>query len=123
MTHITTGNIFEDLGLKDSEELAARSDLLSEVNRLIRSSKLAQKDIAKVLGISPPKVSLLTTGKLSVFSTDTLMKYLTLLGCSIEIKLKSNVSLGRNIRKGHMTVRRNSLKLKGKRKSKVATSK
>lgn len=32
---VSTGNIFKDLDLKDAEELAARSDLLSELSHLI----------------------------------------------------------------------------------------
>ncbi|HSX11269.1 MAG TPA: helix-turn-helix transcriptional regulator [Chlamydiales bacterium] len=117
--HVTDGNVFEDLGLKDFEELTARSDLLSEVNRLILNSKLKQKEIAKILGITPPKVSMLTTGKLSAFSTDTLMKYLTLLGCSIEIKVNSKSSFTRNTRKGRMTVRRNNPRPRSRRKPKI----
>jgi predicted XRE-type DNA-binding protein len=108
--HVTEGNIFEDLGLKDSEGLTARSDLLSEINHLIRSSKLTQKEIAKMLGITPPKVSMLMTGKLSAFSADTLMKYLTLLGSTIEIKVNHKLAVTRHVKKGHMTVRKNNRK-------------
>jgi predicted XRE-type DNA-binding protein len=53
---ISTDNIFSDLELIDSEELRMRSDLLSEVVALIRNSRLVQKDIAKILGISIPQL-------------------------------------------------------------------
>jgi predicted XRE-type DNA-binding protein len=76
---VTTDNIFADLGLENSEELLARSELLSEVSRLIKISKLSQKEIARVLDISQPKVSRLVSGKLSAFSSDTLFHYLRLL--------------------------------------------
>lgn len=86
--HITTGNIFEDLGLENSEELLMRSKLLSEVSDLIEATKLSQKEIGKILGISQPKVSMLVSEKLSAFSTEILLHYLSLLGCNIEILLK-----------------------------------
>ncbi len=41
-----TIDIFADLGLKNAEELKARSDLISEVFRMIRKSKLSQKKVA-----------------------------------------------------------------------------
>ncbi|MBS0648830.1 MAG: XRE family transcriptional regulator [Verrucomicrobia bacterium] len=105
---ITEDNIFADLGLKNSEELLVRSELLSEVNRLIKNSELSQKEIAKILNISQPKVSMLTSGKLSVFSTDTLMHYLRLLGCNIEISLKPQRRISKATSRGRMVVRRNS---------------
>lgn len=104
--YITEDNIFADLGLKNSEELLARSELLSEVSRLIKTSKLSQKEIAKILDISQPKVSMLVKGKLSAFSTETLFLYLTLLGCSIEINLKPLRHVSRARIRGKMTVRR-----------------
>ena len=78
---ITTDNIFADLGLENAEKLRARSDLMSEVVSLIRNSGLSQKEIAGILEISAPKVSALMTGKINDFSNDTLVHYLTLLGC------------------------------------------
>ena len=100
--HITQDNIFADLDLEGSEELLARSELLSEVNRLIRASDLSQREIAKKLAISQPKVSMLVSGQLSAFSTDTLMRYLILLGCTVEIRicprpLRSRLARGKMI--------------------------
>ena len=108
-TTISKDNIFADLELEDSEEMRARSDLLSELTRIIRTSKLLNKDIAIILGISPPKVSALMAGKINDFSTDTLMQYLTKLGCTVEIRVHSHPRhLSKSIRKGSMTVKRRS---------------
>ena len=74
---VTTDNIFADLGLEDSDEMVARSDLMSEVVNRVRKSSLTQKEIAEILGVSPPKVSSLMTGKINDFSNDTLVNYLT----------------------------------------------
>ena len=84
---VTTDNIFADLGLDDSDEMVTRSDLMSEVVSIIRKSGLTQKEVAEILGISAPKVSALMTGKINDFSNDTLVYYLTLLGCNVEIRV------------------------------------
>lgn len=103
----TEGNIFADLGLTDSDEMLTRSDLLSEVASIIRNSSLSQKEIAGILGISAPKVSSLMTGKINDFSNDTLMHYLALLGCNIEIRvLPGQRRLSKSVRRGAVTVRR-----------------
>lgn len=102
---VTTGNIFADLGLDQPEELLARAQLLQQVSTLIKASKLSQQEIATRLGISQPKVSLLLSGKLSAFSTDTLLHYLSLLGCNVRITVKkprSRVGIFR--KRGHIAV-------------------
>lgn len=85
---ITEGNVFAALGLDRPEELLARAKLLHRVSTLIKNSGLSQKEVAKNLGITQPKVSMLVTGRLSEFSTDSLLHYLSLLGCEVEIRVK-----------------------------------
>lgn len=85
---LTVDNIFADLGLDQPDELLARAKLMHEVGSLIKASKLTQKEIAKKLGISQPKVSMLVSGKLSAFSNDTLIHYLYLIGCDVKITIK-----------------------------------
>jgi predicted XRE-type DNA-binding protein len=103
---ITTDNIFADLGLENAEELRARSDLMSEVVTIIRNSGLTQKEIAKILGISAPKVSALMTGKINDFSNDTLVNYLTLLGCNVEIRVLPQRRVSRFAKRGRVKVKR-----------------
>lgn len=103
---VTTDNIFADLGLSDSEEMQTRSDLMSEVVNIIRKSGLPQKDIAKLLKISAPKVSSLMSGKINDFSNDTLMNYLTLLGCNIEIRVVPKHQVSKSVKRGKMKVKR-----------------
>lgn len=85
---VSEENIFAAIGRKDANELAARSELLDEVGDLIEKSGLSQKEAAKKLGIKQSKVSMLVNGHLSEFSTDTLLHYLAILGCQVEIRLK-----------------------------------
>lgn len=81
-------NIFSAIGRKDANELIARSDLLEEVGNLIEKSGLTQHEVAKKLGIKQSKVSMLVNGHLSEFSTDTLLHYLAILGCKVEIRVR-----------------------------------
>ena len=84
----SSGNVFADLDLDQPDELLARSKLLHRVSVLVQNSKLSQKKVAKKLGISQPKVSMLVNGRLSEFSTDSLLHYLSILGCDVEIRVK-----------------------------------
>jgi len=85
---VTTDNVFAALGRPNPEELMARSKLLIQVSTLIKNSGLSQADVAKKLGITQPKVSMLVSGRLSEFSTDSLLHYLSILGCEVEIRVK-----------------------------------
>lgn len=89
---VTEGNVFASLGRKNSDELLARADLLDKVSTLIQNSGLSQAEVAKKLGITQPKVSMLVNSRLSEFGTDTLLHYLFILGCEVKIKVKQSRS-------------------------------
>lgn len=102
---ISSGNVFADLGLEQSDELLARAKLLDDVSTLIKNSGLAQKEVAEKLGITQPKVSMLVSGQLSAFSADTLIHYLSILGCEVQIRVKkprSKIGIFRH--RGHIAV-------------------
>lgn len=102
----SNNNVFLDLGLENSDELLVRAKLLNKISTLIHDSGLSQKEVAEKLGIAQPKVSMLVGGRLSVFSTDSLLRYLSLLGCSVQISVKkprSRVGIFRD--KGRIGVR------------------
>jgi predicted XRE-type DNA-binding protein len=85
---ITEGNVFASLEREQPEELLVKAKLLDRVSTLIKNSGLSQHKVAKKLGITQPKVSMLVTGRFSEFSTDSLLHYLAILGCEIEIRVK-----------------------------------
>jgi predicted XRE-type DNA-binding protein len=107
---VATDNIFADLGLDDADEMMTRSDLMSEVVSIIRKSGLTQKEVAAILGVSAPKVSALMTGKINDFSNDTLVHYLTLLGCNVEIRVLPQRRVSRAVKKGTVKVKRSALR-------------
>lgn len=102
---ISSGNVFADLELEQSDELLARAKLLDDVSSLIKNSGFSQKNVAERLGITQPKVSMLVRGQLSAFSTDTLIHYLSILGCEVQIRVKKPRSRRRIfLHKGHIAV-------------------
>lgn len=84
---VSSGNIFADLGFPDAEERMAKVNLAIQINVLIKRKKLTQKQAAELLAIDQPKISALSTGKLSGFSLERLFRFLTILGQDIIINV------------------------------------
>ncbi len=61
----SSGNVFADLELANSEELLIKAELVRQIRELITMQKLTQTEAADLLGIDQPKVSALLCGKLS----------------------------------------------------------
>ena len=95
-----SGNIFADVGLPNAEERLAKADLAIRVVEAIRARRLTQTRAAQILKIDQPKISRLSSGQLSGFSSERLMHFLTLLGRDVEI----NVKPSRSRRQGRLRV-------------------
>jgi predicted XRE-type DNA-binding protein len=80
-----SGNVFDDLGVAAPEEALAKAELASKLAEIIQAKALTQAAAAKLLGIDQPKISALLRGKLTAFSTERLLKFLTVLGSDVEI--------------------------------------
>jgi predicted XRE-type DNA-binding protein len=83
----STGNVFRDLGFRreEAEHLLVRADLLIQVQKLIASRRLKQKEAATLLRISQPRVSDLVRGRIDLFSTDMLIDMLARLGTRVRL--------------------------------------
>lgn len=88
--HLSSGNVFADLGLLNSDELLIKAELVHQISELISVKKLTQAEAAELLGIDQPKVSALVRGKLSGFSTERLFRFLNALGSNVEIRVVPN---------------------------------
>lgn len=86
--HAGSGNVFADLGVPNPEERLVKSRLVTRIVEVIGERNLTQTQAGMMLGIDQAKVSKLVRGRLSEFSTSTLMQYLTLLGQDVEIVVK-----------------------------------
>ena len=85
---ISNGNVFADLGLPNPEERLVKAELASKISSVIDQKNLTQIEAAELLGIDQPKVSALTRGRLSGFSTARLLRFLNALGNDVEIVVK-----------------------------------
>jgi predicted XRE-type DNA-binding protein len=81
------GNVFADLGLKDSEQLLARPQIGLHVFKIPEDKKPEQREIADVLGIAQPDVSHLMKGHFSRFTTDKLLDFLKRLNRKVTIEV------------------------------------
>jgi len=88
--HITTEDIFSDLGFAPAEASLGRAKTLLhiEIIKAIEEEGYTARQLEGVLDIPQPRVSELLTGKISKMTTDRLMKYLGKLGRQLEITTK-----------------------------------
>lgn len=85
---VGSGNVFADLGLPDADERTLRTKLAVRLNELIQSEGLTQILVAKRLGITQPHVSELKNYKLTRFSSERLLHYITLFNRDVEIFIR-----------------------------------
>lgn len=83
-----SGNVFDDLGLAEADELATKAELARRIAEIIRGRHLTQGDAAEVLGATQPIVSKLMGGKLHGFSLERLVRFLNALDRDVEIVVK-----------------------------------
>jgi len=83
-----SGNVFVDLGFADAEERKLRVQLAMQVNELTAARRLTQARVALLFGIPQPHVSELKNYKLSRFSSERLLRFVTLLDRDVEIVIR-----------------------------------
>jgi predicted XRE-type DNA-binding protein len=89
-SHVTRGNVFKDLGFTAEEAaiLELKTRLHLEIMRVIKQRKLTPRQLEKVLDVPQPRVSELTSGKISRMTADLLTKYLYRLGREVTVKTR-----------------------------------
>jgi predicted XRE-type DNA-binding protein len=91
-----SGDVLVDLGFADASERKLRAELAMRLNELIADRCLTQAGVAQLFGIPQPHVSELKHYKLSRFSSERLLRFVTLLDRDVEIvirpKAKGNAS-------------------------------
>ena len=96
-----SGDVFVDLGFADAGERRLRVQLAMRINELIASRGLAQARTSTLFGIPQPHVSDLKNYKLTRFSSERLLRFLTQLDRDVEIVIRPKAK-GR--RDGHLLV-------------------
>ncbi len=82
---ISSGNVFEDLGLPRSDELIAKAALANQIASIVTHRHLTQSEAARILGTRQPKVSDLFAGRLDGFSIERLIRFLNALDRDVQI--------------------------------------
>lgn len=86
----SSGNVFRDLGFSpdEAEYLKVRSELMVNLQKVIRARGLKQAEVAELLGVTQPRVSALMHGRIDLFSIDTLIDMLARLGIRAKLVLQ-----------------------------------
>jgi predicted XRE-type DNA-binding protein len=84
----SSGNVFADLGLRDSDEKQTRVRLAVAISQIIRTRRLSQTTAAELLNINQPKISALINYRLDGFSVERLMHFLNALDRDVEIVIR-----------------------------------
>ena len=85
--HDSSGNVFQDMEMRDADERLAKAELARLVRREITARGLTQVEAANLLGIQQPDVSDLSRGKLARFSITRLERFLNALDLEIRIQV------------------------------------
>ena len=65
---------------EQSENLRLRAELMIEIEAVLKERNLTQVAVAKLFGVSQPRVSNLLQGRIDKFTVDTLVNWLSKLG-------------------------------------------
>jgi predicted XRE-type DNA-binding protein len=96
----SSGNVFDDLGLPNSEQELLKAKLTVQIYKLIKEQKLTQTKAAELLGTTQAQVSALMRCRPVSVSVGRLMEFLTILGQDVEVTVKPTPTRGG----GHMSV-------------------
>jgi predicted XRE-type DNA-binding protein len=83
----SSGNDFRDLGFPpaEAEHLRVRADLMIQLERTIETRGWTQREAAKHLGVSQPRISDLVHGKFERFSVDSLIEMFGRAGFTVTV--------------------------------------
>ena len=85
---VGSGDVLVDLGFPDADERRLRVQLAMRINELIAARRLTQSRAAQLFGIPQPHVSELKHYKLNRFSSERLLRFVTLLDRDVEIIIR-----------------------------------
>ena len=85
----STGNVYEDLGHADANEMRVKAQLAAKIGEIIKARHLTQVQASEILGLSQPKLSGMLRGKFRGISEAKMMECLSRLGRDVQIIVKS----------------------------------
>ena len=74
---------------QEAANLRARSELMMQIEAIIKQQAWTQADAARRCGVSQPRINELMRGRISRFSLDALVKIATALGRKVRIEIEA----------------------------------
>ena len=84
----SSGNVFQDLGVKEAGLHHIKAELAVMLIDLLGKMELTQTKAAAILGIKQPELSRLKGGDLSHYGVERLLGFLNRLDQRVEIRIK-----------------------------------
>ncbi|MFJ2367128.1 helix-turn-helix domain-containing protein [Pseudomonas sp. NPDC087697] len=84
----STGNVYEDLGSANANEMRVKAQLATKIGEIIKARHLTQVQASEILGLSQPKLSEMLRGKFRGISEAKMMECLSRLGRDVQIIVK-----------------------------------
>ena len=85
---VGSGNAYADLSLPNSKHELLKANLALQIYMILKDRGMTQVEIAKILGVHQPQVSLLMRNRAGNFSVGRLMEFLTALRQDVEITVR-----------------------------------
>jgi predicted XRE-type DNA-binding protein len=85
-----SGNIFRDLGFppEEAQNLIMRAELMIKIEQFFRKSGMTQKEAARLIGITQPRLNLLLKRKIELFSLDALVNMVARAGMQVKLTVR-----------------------------------
>ncbi|MEX0732462.1 MAG: helix-turn-helix transcriptional regulator [Aquisalimonadaceae bacterium] len=81
----SSGNIFEDLGVQDAENMKLRAELVAEVLRTMEEAGWNQTEAAKHFGVTRTRLNDALRGRLEKVTIDRLVMMLAAVGRHVHV--------------------------------------
>lgn len=86
VTH-SCGNIFEDIGLANPQDMLVKAQIVTKIEQEIRKRGLTQVEAAKIIDIPQSRLSKILKGQFINVSESKLLHCLNKLGFDVQIKV------------------------------------
>lgn len=85
-----SGNVFLDVGFppEEAQNLLMRAEIMLRIEQFVKKSGLTQKDAAKRLEITQPRLNQLLKHRIEIFSLDALVNIATRAGLQVKLTVK-----------------------------------
>ncbi len=100
----SVGNVYEDLGSEDSNEMLVKAQLAAAIKELIESKSMTQMQAAEAIGLPQPKLSRLLNGQFRGVSVAKMMEAISGLGRDVQIVIGPERFTTRQARFGQVEV-------------------